>query len=82
MNKLKELFTKNLEFININLREHDYTTGLLKLYIFADFAKNKSLLQAFEDSRVILITEISNMKQLDVLLNTLDLTIEDLTNYV
>ena len=82
MNKLKELFTKNLEYININLREHDYTTSLLKLYIFADFAKNKSLLQAFEDSRVTLITEISNMKQLDVLLNTLDLTIEDLTNYV
>ena len=57
-----------------NLMKSDYRTDLLKLFVFATFAKSNSILQAFEDSSTFLVTEIKNIDQLKILLNTLNLT--------
>ena len=65
-----------------NLMKSDYRTDLLKLFVFATFAKSNSILQAFEDSATFLVTEIKNIDQLKILLNTLNLTEVDFVEYV
>ena len=82
MNKLKDLFAKNSEYIHANLMQSDYRTDLLKLFVFATFAKSNSTLQAFEDSATFLVTEIKNIDQLKILLNALNLTEIDFLEYV
>ena len=82
MNKLKDLFAKNSEYIHANLMKSDYRTDLLKLFVFATFAKSNSILQAFEDSATFLVTEIKNIDQLKILLNALNLTEIDFLEYV
>ena len=82
MNKLKDLFAKNSEYIHANLMKSDYRTDLLKLFVFATFAKSNSILQAFEDSAIFLVTEIKNIDQLKILLNTLNITEVDFLEYV
>lgn len=82
MNKLKTLFAKNSEYISINLMRSDYSTDLLKLFVFADFAKEYSIPKALEDSRINLITELKNMDQVKTLLMALNLTKQDLIQYL
>ena len=65
-----------------NLMKSDYRTDLLKLFVFATFAKSNSILQAFEDSSTFLVTEIKNIDQLKILLNALNLTEIDFLEYV
>ena len=82
MNKLKTLFAKNSEYISINLMRNDYSTDLLKLFVFADYAKEHSIPKALDDSRISLMTELENMDQVKKLLKQLDLTNKDLIEYV
>lgn len=81
-NKLKTLFAKNSEYISINLMRSDYSTDLLKLFVFADYAKEHSIPKALDDSRISLMTELENMDQVKNLLKQLDLTNKDLIEYV
>jgi hypothetical protein len=63
MNKLKTLFAKNSDYISINLMRSDYSTDLLKLFIFADYAKEHSIPKALEDATIILITGLETIDQ-------------------
>ena len=82
MNKLKTLFAKNAEYISINLMRSDYSTDLLKLFVFADFAKEHSIPKALQDNTIKLMTELENMDQVKELLINLDLNKKDLIEYI
>lgn len=82
MNKLKTLFAKNAEYISINLMRSDYSTDLLKLFVFADFAKEHSIPKALQDNTIKLMTELENMDQVKELLKNLDLNKKDLIEYI
>jgi hypothetical protein len=81
MNKLKTLFAKNSEYISVNLMRSDYSTDLLKLFVFADFAREHSIPKALDDSIIRLMTELENMDQVKELLHKLDLKKKDLIEY-
>lgn len=82
MNKLKILFAKNSEYISINLMRSDYSTDLLKLFVFADFAREHSIPKALQDNTIKLMTELENMDQVKELLINLDLNKKDLIEYI
>ncbi len=82
MNKLKTLFAKNAEYISINLMRSDYSSDLLKLFVFADFAKEHSIPKALQDNTIKLMTELENMDQVKELLINLDLNKKDLIEYI
>ena len=82
MNKLKTLFAKNAEYISINLMRSDYSTDLLKLFVFADFAREHSIPKALQDNTIKLMTELENMDQVKELLINLDLNKKDLIEYI
>jgi hypothetical protein len=69
MNKLKTLFAKNSDYISINLMRSAYSTDLLKLFVFADYAKEHSIPKALENATVILITGLETMDQVKIYLN-------------
>jgi hypothetical protein len=82
MNKLKTLFAKNAEYISINLMRSDYSTDLLKLFVFADFAKEHSIPKALQDNTIKLMTELETIEEVKELLISLDLNKKDLIEYI
>jgi len=82
MNKLKTLFAKNAEYISINLMRSDYSTDLLKLFVFADFAKEHSIPKALQDNTIKLMTELETIEEVKELLINLDLNKKDLIEYI
>ena len=82
MNKLKTLFAKNAEYISINLMRSDYSTDLLKLFVFADFAKEHSIQKALQDNTIKLMTELETIEEVKELLINLDLNKKDLIEYI
>lgn len=82
MNKLKTLFAKNAEYISVNLMRSDYSTDLLKLFVFADFAREHSIPKALDDSIIRLMTELETIEEVKELLISLDLNKKDLIEYI
>ncbi len=81
MNKLETLFAKNSDYIRINLIKSDYSSSLIKLFVFADFAKEYSIPKALKNTTIRLITELENVEHVENLLHQLDLTNKDLIEY-
>lgn len=82
MNKLKTLFAKNAEYISINLMRSDYSTDLLKLFVFSDFAREHSIPKALKDNTIKLMTELETIEEVKELLINLDLNKKDLIEYI